>query len=1079
MNDSPNTAAKSQHRGARSFLKLVKLNASSLHDQEASMRIADHDSLSLETTINLRFLLPEAEAVEGLWPFVGARDELSESIRSTAQALVTDVRVAHNDVGGLQAFLKHYDLSSNEGVVLMCLAEALLRIPDDSTLDAFIADKLSNADWRQHLGESESLFVNASTWALMLSGSLLNYERNVAGSAQELLGKVLTRLEEPVLRAALKTAMKIMAAEFVMGKTIGEALTRAQSDGSAHYRFSYDMLGEAALTEADAEQYLHAYLDAISTLGKAQQSIAADRRSSISVKLSALYPRFEPMRSVQAVERISEHLLTLVGAAQANGVGLTVDAEEADRLVMSVQIFTNVYMAIADQPHAGFGIAVQAYQKRALEVLRYINKLSRDAKRSISVRLVKGAYWDTEIKRAQEQGLVEFPVYTFKRHTDLSYLACAQYIFSECPYIYGQFATHNAQTLSFVQHHARGREYEFQRLHGMGEDLYDALARKPGVRIPCRVYAPVGAHEDLLPYLVRRLLENGANTSFVNRIAQHDIPIDRLTVDPRELVGATAIIQRNPAVTLSCDIYQPYRLNSSAINFADPSAVRRLQVALEQAREQPRSATPFIGGEALTGRKRSVINPSRIKEAIGEVYDADTASAAKALDVASAGFVGWQCVAADKRATTLERAADLIDAYREELIALCVLEAGKTLRDAADELREAIDFLRYYATQCRLNFTDDVVLPGPTGELNKLRWRGRGVFVCISPWNFPVAIFLGQIAAALAAGNTVIAKPAEQTSLIAWRCCEILFEAGLPKSALSFLPGDGAILGQHLLSDALVAGVAFTGSTPTARSINRTLAARDAPLPVIIAETGGINVMLADSSALPEHVVRDAVLSAFNSAGQRCSALRLLCLQEEIAPRVLELLAGFMDTWITDDPTNIESDTGPVIDAEARDHLESTIRQSEDEFTLLYRGRASSEHEQGYFVAPAIVEVRRLDDLRNEVFGPVLHVVRYRAENFHRLLDEINALGYGLTLGLQSRIEQRIDEVRDRVQVGNVYVNRNMIGATVGSQPFGGTANSGTGPKAGGSNYLLRFAVEQTLTINTSAIGGNAELFSD
>ena len=1004
--------------------------------------------------------------------------QIDQLVHDTAADLVKTVRCTHREAGGLQSFLRHYDLSSDEGIVLMCLAEALLRIPDSATVDALIADKLTAADWQQHLGESDSLFVNASTWALMLTGRVLRFDQAVSGEPIDLLGKLLVRIEEPVLRASLKAAMGIMAGEFVMGPTIKEALRRAQSDEFGGYRFSYDMLGEAALTRGDADTYQQAYLEAIAAIGGsvlANEPQAA--HPSISIKLSALFPRFEMDQKARAVAALSTRVLELAAAAADAGIALTLDAEEADRLELTLLVFERTYRSANLKGWAGLGIAVQAYQKRALDVLDRLNEIGREGGCVIPVRLVKGAYWDTEIKRAQEQGLEDYPVFTLKRNTDVSYLACACFILSACPSLYPQFATHNAHTVSYLYHHAGSRAYEFQRLHGMGEELYDAVVDVWGSDIPCRVYAPVGAYKDLLPYLVRRLLENGANTSFVNRIVHKDTEVEALIADPLALVERDPAVRRHPQIPVPGALFQPERINSQGINFADYDALTPLLAGVENVRGRDWLAAPFVDGHALAGSSRPVHNPARRADRIGEVHDANAEAAALALDTASGAFVDWMQTRATQRADMLERAAELFETNRVELVGLCVLEAGKTLRDSHDEVREAIDFLRYYARQCRVRFGDETDLRGPTGESNRLRLRGRGVFVCISPWNFPVAIYTGQIAAALAAGNTVIAKPAEQTSIAAWRATEFLFEAGIPESVLSFLPGDGARLGNLLLSDRRVAGVAFTGSTETARTINRTLAERDAPLPVLIAETGGINPMLVDSSALLEQVVRDVVSSAFNSAGQRCSALRVLCLQEEIAPRVLELLMGYMDEWVTGEPARLDTDMGPVIDAAAYDKLGSYIDAMAATRTLLYRGRGPAQQD-GYFVPPAIVEIEAMADMRCEVFGPVLHVLRYGAADLTQLIDDINGLGYGLTIGVQSRIEQRVRYICDRVRVGNVYVNRNMIGATVGVQPFGGCGLSGTGPKTGGPHYLPRFGAEQTMTVNTAAIGGDASLLS-
>ena len=1041
------------------------------------MSSAHPSTFKIADRINRHYLTDEAHTIERLLPMARTSAKVGKLIGSMSRELVEKLRRDHREIDGLHAFLQHYDLSSNEGVVLMCLAEALLRIPDQRTVDAFIADKLVAADWRQHLGESESLFVNASTWALMLTGDVLKRDRAPISDLGDLLNTLLSRIEKPLLRASLRAAMKIMAAEFVMGRTIKEALSRATTEPFRRYRFSYDMLGEAALTEQNADASLSAYLDAIAVIGETitgDTSVAA--RPSISVKLSALYPRFEVDHQDTAVRVLSDRMLIVARAAASVGVGLTLDAEEADRLEMSLRVFERVYRNVNDDPDSSIGIAVQAYQKRALDVLQWLHDLSVQSTRVIPVRLVKGAYWDTEIKRAQELGLSDYPVFTNKQNTDVSYLACVQFLLANSPYLYAQFATHNAHTVSYIYCNGRDKSYEFQRLHGMGEDLYDSINAGSEFDVPCRVYAPVGAHEDLLPYLVRRLLENGANTSFVNQIVQSQVSPGVLIADPVALVESDSSFKRNPRVPLPRNLYQPDRLNSSGINFSDQLEVQPILDAIDQVAQQHWRAAPFVGGVKLQGQPRLVTNPADHQQNLGEVRDANQQAADMALASTAAAFPNWDRFPASKRAEILERAAALFESKREELIALSVLEAGKTLRDGASEVREAIDFLRYYAAEGRRLFSCELLMPGPTGESNHLRWRGRGVFACISPWNFPIAIFVGQIAAALMAGNSVIAKPAEQTSIAAWRVCELLYEAGVPNDVLAFLPGDGEMLGKILLGDARVAGVAMTGSIETARAINRTLASRDGALATLIAETGGVNFMLADSSALPEHVVRDVVSSAFNSAGQRCSALRVLCVQEEIAPRVLELLIGFLTTWKVGNPAVLDTDMGPVIDSDVQNSLEAYIESASDDFTLLFRGRNVANGDRGYFVTPAIIEVGSVKDLRREVFGPVLHVLRYKSTQLFQVVEDINDLGYGLTVGIQSRIEQRTLEIRDHLQVGNVYVNRNMIGAVVGVQPFGGCGLSGTGPKAGGPHYLLRFATEQTFTVNTAAIGGNVTL---
>lgn len=1028
--------------------------------------------------INRDYLADEAGIVRRLLPLARVEPALKRKIEDTAKSLAQSVRARQQDSSGLHAFLNHYDLSSHEGVVLMCLAEALLRIPDAGTMDALIADRLGSADWERHLGKDSSLFVNASTWGLMLTGKLLYHGPENTPVLPDLLRKLLGRMEQPVLRAALKAAMKIMADEFVLGRNIDEAIRRSRTTALRRYRFSYDMLGEAALTSSAADRYEQAYAHAIETLGRVASATRSPEKPGISVKLSSLCPRFEPNQADRAIRELAARMLRLGTAAHAAGIALTIDAEEAERLEMGIRIFERLFLHNGLRAWAGLGIAVQAYQKRALPLLECLSRLADAQDRIIPVRLVKGAYWDMEIKRAQEQGLADYPVFTLKRNTDISYLACARYLLTHCPRIYPQFATHNAHTVSYIHHHAGDREFEFQRLYGMGEDLYGDVTDPQGLNVPCRVYAPVGAHEDLLPYLVRRLLENGANVSFINRVADREISVSELVADPVDAVEQDSGTARHPRIPVPPDLFRPERKNSRGFNFADSADQAALLKSLSHARKGDWVAAPVVNGQSLRGKSRTIYNPADIRERIGRVWDATPGIASRALAVCADAFPAWRRNRATLRAGILEKAADLVEEHLPELAALCVLEAGKCLRDAHDDVREAVDFLRYYAACCRRLMANRTDLPGPAGESNSLQLCGRGVFVCISPWNFPVAIFTGQVAAALAAGNAVIAKPAEQSTLVAFRLAELLYSAGIPKEVLAFLPGAGPELGNALLHDSRVAGVAFTGSTETARRINHELAMRNGPLPCLIAETGGINAMLADSSALPEQVVQDVALSAFNSAGQRCSALRALCLQKEIAPRVLDLLLGHMDEWTTGDPARLDTDMGPVIDAAAQSRLESYIGRAQKEGRLIYRGPGPGSGVKGYFVPPAIIELECLSELKEEVFGPVLHVLRYDAGKLPSLLDQINGLGYGLTLGIQSRIEQRAEYIRERVRTGNVYVNRNMVGAVVGVQPFGGCGLSGTGPKAGGPHYLLRYATEQTCTVNTAAIGGNAGLLA-
>ena len=1028
----------------------------------------EHPPLAeLDDAIAAHYLADEASTVRELLPRAALSPEVAARVQATARELVVAIRAGQREAGGVDALLGEYDLSSREGVVLMCLAEALLRIPDAATADKLIADKLAGADWRAHLGASDSLFVNASTWALLLTGRVLR-AADVAEDTGNFLTRLAERLGEPVVRGALRQAMKILGSQFVMGETIEAALKRAAR--APEYDYSFDMLGEAALTRADARRYLEAYRDAISTVGRARTSGFA---ASISVKLSALDARYERAQAPGAIDRIAAALLELARAARASGVELTVDAEEADRLDLSLAIFARVFKDASLTGYDGLGLAVQAYQKRAPYVLRWLESLARGAGRRIPVRLVKGAYWDSEIKRAQELGLDGYPVFTRKTSTDVSYLACARDLLTEHAHLKPQFATHNAHTVAWVLEVGADRPYEFQRLHGMGEELYAALESRPGARRRCRVYAPVGSHRHLLPYLVRRLLENGANTSFVNRLVHADAAPESIVEDPVAATRALADVA-HPKIPLPRDLFEPRRSNSRGTNLADGRVLARLGAELAATTPGAWRAEPRVAGVELVGEPHAARNPADVSRVVGTVGWADASTARAALDAASAYRAEWSATPAARRAECLRAAAHLFERETAELVARCVAETGRTIANSLAEVREAVDFLRYYAAQCEALFASPVRLPGPTGERNELRLVGRGVFVCISPWNFPLSIVTGQVAAALAAGNTAIAKPAEQGSLVGALAARLLVEGGVPDRALQFVPGDGRALGEALLPDPRVAGVVFTGSVETAHTINRTLAQRSGALATFIAETGGINAMIVDSSALPEQVVRDAAQSAFDSAGQRCSALRLLCIQEDTADDVLRLLRGWMDELVVGDPALLSTDVGPVIDADAHAQLSAYIRTQR----VLHQCRVDAAHERGLFVPPTVVELDRVEDLEREVFGPVLHVVRYPAGRLDELVDSINASGYGLTLGVHTRIDSVADAIAARARVGNVYVNRNMIGAQVGVQPFGGMGLSGTGPKAGGPHYLARFATEQTVTANTAAVGGNATLLS-
>jgi RHH-type proline utilization regulon transcriptional repressor/proline dehydrogenase/delta 1-pyrroline-5-carboxylate dehydrogenase len=1030
--------------------------------------------------INPTFLAPEEPIVRALAARARLAPADAAAVQARGLALVEAVRAARPAGSGLDAFLREYHLASPEGVILMCLAEALLRIPDAHTADRLIADKIAAGAWEEHLGDSESLFVNASTWGLMLTGSIVDVDRNEVSSVRGWFSRLASRISEPVARAALRQAMRIMGHQFVMGRTIEEALERTTGTPERNYRYSFDMLGEAALTQADAERYFDKYRAAILAVGrKIRPETPLAARHSISVKLSALHPRYEFAQRERVLEELTPQLLALVKLARAAGIGLTIDAEEAERLELSLLLIDAVLASEDIAQYGGFGLAVQAYQKRTAALLEWLIVRARALGRTLSVRLVKGAYWDSEIKRAQERGLPGYPVFTRKANTDVSYLACARLLAASTDVIFPQFATHNAHTVAYITELFRNRPgaFEFQRLHGMGEELYSQVIAADAGGYACRVYAPVGAHEDLLPYLVRRLLENGANTSFVNRVVDARLPAAAVVADPVAEVDRLAQAA-HPRIVLPQQLFGAGRLNSLGVNFADAAQLEKLKSACEAAAAEPWRASALVNGKAGSGERLQLVNPANESQVIGAVVQASAADVERALASACAAAPAWEARSADERAAVLERAAQLFETHRAELIARCVLEAGKTLPDSVAEVREAVDFLRYYAQEARVLFGRETLLPGPTGEKNALRLRGRGVFACISPWNFPLAIFTGQVSAALAAGNAVLAKPAEQTPLTAAFAVQLLHEAGVPHAVLQFLPGQGGTVGAALTRDPRVAGVVFTGSTQTARIIERSLAGRAGAIATFIAETGGINAMLVDSSALPEQVVLDAVASGFNSAGQRCSALRVLILQEEIAARVMELLAGYMDELNVGNPAWLATDVGPVIDREALAMLEAHAARVTAGGAWHHRAALGAQAARGRFFAPLAVSLPALAALDREVFGPIVHVVDYRASELDQVVDEINAMGYGLTLGIHTRIDAVAERIAARARVGNIYVNRNMIGAVVGVQPFGGCGLSGTGPKAGGPHYLARFATEQTISINTAAVGGNAGLLS-
>jgi RHH-type proline utilization regulon transcriptional repressor/proline dehydrogenase/delta 1-pyrroline-5-carboxylate dehydrogenase len=953
-------------------------------------------------------------------------------IDARARRLVEAIRAKSGGLGGIEDFLREYSLSTREGLALMVLAEALLRVPDAATADRLIEDKLATGDWTHHEVKSHALLVSASAWALGISARVIQ-PGETPENILESLGK---RLGLPAVRGATRQAMRLLGSHFVLGQSIEEALARAAHH--REFRYSYDMLGEGARTVADAERYFLSYARAIEAIGLTAGNARLPDRPGISVKLSALHPRYEAISRERVLKELTPRVLELARRAKALDLNFTVDAEEADRLELCLDVIGRVAADSSLAGWDGFGLAIQAYQKRAGAVIDWVRDAAIALDRRLMVRLVKGAYWDTEVKRAQERGLPDYPVFTRKAMTDLNYMACVTKLLTARPHLYPQFATHNALTVASVIEEAGGVEgYEFQRLHGMGEDLYEALIDDTGVA--CRVYAPVGGHRDLLAYLVRRLLENGANSSFVSVAADPSVPASEILKRPQAWI-ADAGHARHPRIPLPRDLYAPERQNSAGVEFGDRASLEALLTGV-------RAAAPLA-------------------QTKGE-------SVADALNGAEKGFAPWNATPVAERAAALERTADLYETHRDALIALLQSEGGKTLDDALAEVREAVDFCRYYAVQARASLVPEP-MPGPTGETNELIHRGRGVFVCISPWNFPLAIFTGQVAAALVAGNSVIAKPAEQTPQIAAAAVKLMHDAGVPKSALHLVIGDGKE-GAALTADARVAGVAFTGSTEVARLINRALAGKDGPIVPLIAETGGINAMMVDATALPEQVTDDVITSAFRSAGQRCSALRLLCVQEDVADRILEMIEGAARALVVGDPREIATHVGPVIDADAKEKLDRWIAEHASQV----RFRHDDAPADGLYVPPTIIALDRARDLTEEVFGPVLHVVRWRADALDELLDDIAANGYGLTLGIHSRIDETAEHIVRRLANGNVYVNRNMIGAVVGTQPFGGSGLSGTGPKAGGPNYLRRFATEQVVTINTAAAGGNASLLAE
>ena len=995
---------------------------------------------------------------------------------ATARALVKGVR-AHKP-SGLDAFLQAYDLGSDEGVAMMCLAEALLRIPDAHTADELIADKLAGPDWAEKLGQSDSSFVNAATFSLLLTGKVLEGAQDRSDNWKAALGRAVGRLGEPVVRTAVREAMKILGRNFVFGRNIDEALRRAKPERDQGLSHSFDMLGEAARTIEDAERYAEAYRNALDRIAKEAKGGFA-KSPGISVKLSALHPRYEWSHADEAKAYIYPVLLELAAKASAADVHLTIDAEEADRLELQMDLLEALLGedSLFANGWGGLGIAIQAYQKRSVPLCEWVVGAARAHGRKLMVRLVKGAYWDTEIKATQVAGLPDYPVFTRKIATDVSYLASAKVLLAATDAIYPAFATHNANTIAAIKALAGKTPFEFQRLHGMGEGLYEELARlEKGIGdplTPVRIYAPVGSHKELLAYLVRRLLENGANSSFVNRIADEQVSLDELVRDP---VADLEALQpkRNPKIMLPGDLFGPARKNSAGVDLSDPLVREPLMQRLKALEGRSWTAKPGLG----KGEGRPIVSPHDHRIKVGTTFEATAAEVDQMVRAGHAAQVAWDSLGGEKRAQLLERTADLYEEHAEQFFSLCTREAGKTLIDGVLEVREAVDFLRFYASEARRQFTKPLPLPGPTGEQNELRLHGRGVIAAISPWNFPLAIFTGLVSAPLAAGNAVIAKPAGQTPLIGALAIELMHQAGIPKDIVQLAPGSGRVVGGTLTAHPLLSGVVFTGSTETARMINRTLAERDGPIIPFVAETGGQNAMIVDSSALPEQVARDVISSAFQSAGQRCSALRVLFVQEDVADGMIAMISGAMEALTVGDPSDLKTDVGPVIDEAAKKVLDDHLKWLDKNAKKICRLKEPKEAENGCFVAPAFYEIDSLSQLNQENFGAILHVVRFAGDELDTVVEAINTTGYGLTLGLQSRIDSVRDYVEEHARVGNFYVNRNQIGAVVESQPFGGEGLSGTGPKAGGPHYVARFATERVTCIDTTAAGGNATLMA-
>ncbi len=1018
----------------------------------------------------------EDKAISILLESFKTTDPMDKNIDAVGKELVQSIK--DTTLSSFDALMKKYDLGSDQGRALMSLAEALLRVPDNSTASLLIQDKLEQAMKEPVDSKDDGLFLKFIDYGLSLSDKIFDSAGKKPKNWADKMQSLIAKSTEPVAREGFKSFMKILGRHFILETSIQSAVKEARKQEKKGYTYSYDMLGEAARTQSDADLYFDHYATAIHEMGKSATGEFLKERPGISVKLSALHPRYHYFHRAQVVKDLTPKVLDLCLLAKKYNIHLTIDAEEADRLDLSYDIIEQVFLDKKLDGWEGFGLALQAYQKRAFTAIDWLIDLAKQANRKLMIRLVKGAYWDTEIKLAQVEGL-GYPVFTRKCNTDVSYIACAQKLLNHQDHIYPMFATHNAQTVATILTLGKDKKFEFQRLHGMGDSLYDKIITDGPYKSPCRIYAPVGSHKDLLAYLVRRLLENGANSSFVHQLTSDTITVDEILENPFHKVKKLKTIQHSK-IPNPTDLYKGYRNNSLGIDLSNQTTLTSLQLHIEgfcKTLPLQQGPTSFL---AKSKETMAVTNPNNHAEVVGNIGKASKEDLTQAINNSQKAFEDWAQTPVSQRADIIEKAGDLMQQQENDLIALCVKEAGKTLPDAVAEVREAIDFCYYYAARARELFQYPETFPSPTGELNQLTLYGRGTFLCISPWNFPLAIFVGQVTAALVSGNCVIAKPAQTTPFIAARAVDILHKAGIPKDVLNYVNISGKVISEIALSHPVIKGVAFTGSVPTAQAINRTLAQRPTDIIPFIAETGGLNSMIVDSTCLPERAVDDIIMSSFRSAGQRCSALRLLYVQDDIYDDFIQMLKGAMNELNIGDPINLETDVSPVIDFKAQKNLANHIDHmiKDKKANLLHKISMPDTLAKGSFTAPHLLELKQASDLTDEAFGPVLHVVKYKAKDLDKTLDQINGSGFGLTFGLHTRINSRMQHIRHRIHVGNMYVNRNMIGAVVGVQPFGGEGLSGTGPKAGGPHYLLRFVYERTYTEDTTASGGNTGLLS-